>query len=210
MGKSKTIATRSSEIVPGVIRDSHGIAFSAKHLPSSDHFFSASDYLLDVDEENLYILFGQRSRFSKNNENKLRLAVEIVYPKKLAKDFLYEVIFNKPSIGAEDTTYFQTLEMNVEKDDCKKVYERELEIPDDPASYRRFSANFASSFLSHGQGLIEFYEAAPDMLVNLLHEDRIRPNSGVKSVVSVLAPSSLLHSFFLQIKEIFAQEVTDE
>lgn len=197
-----TLSSRAGDI-PGIVKGTNGFSFSSHNLPCSDHFFSASDYLLDMDSENVFILFGQKSRFRKEADGDFRLAIEIVFTRELAMDFLYKAVFEVPCINS-DKPFFDAIQNSYEvlSKNTKFHYGEVGNAPKDPSFSRTFSANYATASLSASQGLIEFFEASPDLIVNLITNNGSRPNMGVKSVVSVLAPASLLYHFFLDIKKL--------
>lgn len=186
--------------IPGLLAREGGVSFSTHNLPSSDHFFTASDFMVASDAENLYILFGQTSHFAKADEKEFRLAIEIVFSRAHARDCFYTTIFEIPALNL-DIPFINSLEATYNKyaQTTTYSYGKGLAIPKDPSSFRKFSSNFATATTSSGQGLLEFFEASPDLLLNLTSGRQRRPNMGIKSVVSVLAPTTLLYALFMEM-----------
>ncbi|MBT7567286.1 hypothetical protein HN630_00085 [archaeon] len=195
--------TSQIDHIPGLaIRGDGAIGFTTDTLPASEHFFDATHFAMDDSGENIVILFGQKSSFSK--ENKYNLAIEVSIPRHFVETFLHKAIFNSPGIG-EDRPFIESVDeqySGLVKQD-QRAFDELLELPSDSNSFRRFSSNFMTVSLSGGQGLVEFFEVPPDLLVNIVHSRNIRKGASAKSVVSVLTNVSLLKAMLYKVKDLF-------
>ena len=63
--------------IPGILIERDGISFSTHNLVSGDHFFVADDFRLSRKGDQLVILFGTISSFSK--EKSFNLAIELSF-----------------------------------------------------------------------------------------------------------------------------------
>ncbi len=199
MTKSRSI-TEVSPSVPGISfnREKTAFTFSHNDLPASDHFFRANDAHIKVEFGELNILFGQVSAFEDNEFYKA--AVEISLPIELASIFLVETIFHQPSLDGEHP-FSRALQEYLQH---SKLTERQvkapLKLPVSHEMYRAFSANYASTALSKGQGMIEFFEANPSMIANLSQRNAVRRDDGLKPVIAIILPPDLLNNLFNKVK----------
>lgn len=196
------VHNRAAEI-PGILIERESISFSTHNLVSGDHFFVADDFRLSRKGDQIIVLFGTVSGFS--DEKTFNLAIELSLPIKLAIDFLYRVIWEKQSLSS-DKTLAQVVEDMVAHDEAifgeYRVRHTDYAIPREASNYRKFPSNFVTCSISHGQALMEFFEASPDIIVSLIHRRQARPNSGVKNIVSVIMSQRLLFEFFKEVKVI--------
>ena len=72
-------------------------------------------------------------------------------------------------------------------------------IPQDNR-FRKFPANFVTTSMSLAQGMMEFFEAPPNMIVDMLHNKKTRPNASVKHIVSIIMQPALMLHFFNRTK----------
>ena len=188
--------------IPGIrLHQDGSIGFSPEDLPASTHFFDATHYSVDISGENCIMLFGQKSFFSK--DNRYNAALEISMPRRFADLYLKKAVFEEPSLGGKEPLvksidgYYNALR---EQDghDINSV----LELPSNPNSFRRFSANYVILSISEGQVVLEFFEIPPDIIVSLTYGKPVREGSRVHSVISVLTNISVIKSFFDDINTI--------
>ena len=209
--KTKALKPNLKVDVPGIkVTGDGSISFSTDHLPASTHFFDATHFVVDSTGENLVMLFGQKSVFSK--EDRYNLAVEISMPRYYVEKFLSKAIFDIPGLGAEKPFIesveesYHSLEIKDDSDIMKL-----LDLPNESSSFRRFSANYTTVSMSGGQALIEFFEVPPDLLVNVVHNRELRRGSSAQSVISILTNVSVLRGFLLKVRDCFSlQEGNDE
>jgi hypothetical protein len=189
--------------IPGILIEKESISFSTHNLVSGDHFFIADDFRLVRKGDQIVILFGTISQFS--TEKSFNLAIELSLPAKLAIDFLYRVIWERHALNS-DKALVHVVEDMVAKDEAifgaYDVRYKDYSIPREASNYRKFPSNFVTCAISHGQALLEFFEASPDIVVTLLHRRQVRPNSGVKNIVSVIMSQRLILEFFKELKVI--------
>lgn len=202
--KVREVQAITARDIPGILLNpgETAISFNAQSLPASDHFFFASDLVVTSHAGQLHVVFGQRPSISASKE--FRLAIEIIFPLFNAVDFLYDNVWSKPGLNGAglfiDSIRQSASLSNMFEDEAVKepsqLADEEWTLPKDPNCFRMFPSNFAAVTISAGQSMIEFFEGSPDLMVSLTHQRSIRPNEGVKSVVSVILPPLLLLKFF--------------
>jgi hypothetical protein len=175
----------------------NSFSFSVADIPASDHVFYCTDYRIIQDGSQLHFILGNRSKLSK--QNIFQLAIEIAFPIKRAIDFFYDGAWENKSLNGT-ATFVESLRKTVS--DLDSTYSSstgsrqrvsDLELHLDPSCYRMFSSNFATLSLADGQGMVEFFVGAPDLIVNIIHRNTVRPNDGIKSIVAVImTPQTLL------------------
>src|SRR3989339_642284 len=190
--------------VPGIVSDERGYMFSVHDLPTSDHFFYATNFKLIRKGDTFVILFGNQSSFSSMNH--YALAIEIVIPMKSAIDFLFSTMWEIPS-SVSNQSFGLTVQERVRKNNdiygAEEIPDSDINLPEDPNCFRKFPANYVVGSISNDQALLEFFEASPATMIGLTHRERvIRPNSGLKTVVSVLMSVTLLDKFLGEAKNI--------
>lgn len=189
--------------IPGLLfdKDKSAYLFAPQQLPASEHFFRSNVFSAEISGGEIHLLFGQKSIFDKNKNN-LKAAIEISMPLKMALIFLHDVIHVHPSLSGDNTFYSilsKSIPMSAE---IKRVssYEESLELPSDPNLYRAFSSNYCTVAMSHGQTMIEFFEANPALIANLSHGKPTRERDGLKPVVAIITPPEMMKDFFDKTK----------
>lgn len=191
--------------------DGLGYAVDWTELPSSDHFFLATDCLLKQEATGLKMLFGAASSFddSENYES----AVEIHFPIFEAKMHLYRSVFKELS-GNGNTIFYESVTKGFEKlkiDPTALAPVKPKKLPlNKHSSFRIFPANFAAMSFSGTQGLIEFFEVTPDLIHLLMKKDKMRPFSGVKPVVSIILDTVTLYRFMNSCRDLIEKVITSE
>lgn len=203
------MSAANTKSVPGLIlsSDRTSYSFAPNDLPASDHYFRANFFKSKIEFGELVLLFGQVSSFS--NEERFKAAVEISFPIKLAVDILVRNIWDNPSMDGV-SVFMEILEKHLETFPAYQYKDgggsrdlvRNYDLPLDTSTYRAFSANFVSASLSHGQAMLEFFEASPNLLANLVHSKNLRPNDGLKPVLAIILPPDVLAAFFRNTKNL--------
>ena len=210
--KSRNPATYSSVSggIPGILpnADDTGFSFSTHNLPASDHFFYATNFQIRQIGQTLHLIFIQRSAF--DDSDKARLAIEIAFPKSWAAKFLFDAIWNQPGLNGIGK-FIDSVKLESDKSGGLATRGKDnFILPIDPNCYRMFPANFVTCTLSSDQAMLEFFEVTPDTLVTLMYKRPIRPNEGVKSIVSVILSAALLQSLFITLKPLLETASKEE
>lgn len=185
----------------GIVMDSKGIGFTASGLPLADHFFQATSYRVTQVGSNLIMAFGAQTAFASELDTDYRLAIEIVFPVEVAARFLFYQNWKMNSVGSEES-FAKAVEKAVEKDLLGYVKPKKYNMPTG-SSFRSFPSNFSIMSLSTGQGTIEFFEAPPGVLVEAIYKKSgWRPNSDVRSILTVVLPPIELYQFLIETKNI--------
>lgn len=197
--------------MPGVtyITSENAISLSTHDLPASDHFFTATDFDLVVKEGNLIFLFGQASHFQQ--EESFRVSLEIMMPISFAIDVIYKSVFENPGANGVGT-FIESVKKQVEsvqKINGKGSAEHSYRIAEGQNSHRVLSSNYAITSMSRGQAMIEFFEASPDLIVNIFHRGYSRPGDGLKPVIAVILSPVVLYKLLMKTEELLKPSLKD-
>ena len=178
---------------------------SLETLPAAEHFFYATNFLSAIQNGHFHLIVGFRSAVEQAGT--FRLAIELVMPLKAAKKCLATSIWSSMSSNGR-ATFIESVKAEIVSNSAiysnSSATDRETyQLPSDANSFRSFPANIATSSISHGQVMIEFFDAPPDMVVNMLHRSVVRANAQVRSVVGVILSPPLAMELFKQTKQVF-------
>lgn len=184
--------------------DGSGYAVDWAELPSSDHFFLATDCHVKESAAGINLLFGATSSFDENSEH-YDLAVEIHFPIQEAKQYLHRSVFVELS-GNGKKTYYESIKDSLEKMKVNTTGTSPAKLRKLPvnrnAAFRIFPANFATMSFAGTQALIEFFEVTPELIHFVTSRTKMRPFAGVKPVVSVILDTFVMYNFMNSCKAV--------
>lgn len=198
MSTSNSLNTKTGVRGLEVSADKSSVAFIISELPSSEHFFFATNFMVKREGGQLYCVFGAVSKFAQST--KFDRAIEIVFPVDLAKVFLIDSVWEKEGANGV-STFGKSLELEIKKHPHSDAMTRSFEMPDNSDNTRMFPANVALASYASGQAMIEFLEAAPGIIANLVIDRPARPNESVSNLVSIIMDPRTLFDFLCGVRD---------
>ena len=182
--------------------DKTSISLDLTQVSASEHFFFANAFMVKKEGGQIFCVFGGSSRFKTSIV--FDRAVEIVLPIDAARSFLVVNVWDAPSSSGVGT-FIQSLmtevarvgALNTEVPISSQVT---YGMPENPDNLRMFPSNVAIPSFAAGQAMLEFFEAAPGVIANLMAGRMARPNDGVSNLLAVIMDPKTLYEFLEKLK----------
>ena len=203
MAKKRKSLTAVQPAFPGLIfsDDRTSIGFRLDQVPVSDFYFYATDFRIEIQDQELILQFGSNSRLA-GLDIPFDRAIEIYMALPAATDCFIANVFERESTKGHP--FIKTLESAVAEENrfAMAKYKCNRDMPADTSTnLRTFTSNFASSSIFNAQCNIEFL-LIPFTFVAYQHTGVVRPGDQVRSILNVHLPARIMYAFFLAARSI--------